>query len=295
MVGPGADAALLRLGRARAAARRRAASRSPTDSNPRACALDPRRGTALVLAEGSPTWPASGRTPAAVVNCLNFGNPEHPEVMWQLSECIDGMAEACRALVAPGHRRQRQPLQRERRGRHRSTPVSECSGWSTPCSASARDGVVVTSTRRLARRPRAGDGSFPLDGTRWAAECRGHRAGAVPAVDFDAHGRLRPRGRAGGGAGRRRGPGLVAAVHDVSGGGLAVAAGRDGGRVGHRLRGGARPTRPGCSPSCPPASSSPRATPTRCAPGPRRPGCPQPCSAGPAATASRWGTRGSSR
>ena len=39
--------------------------------------------------------------------------------MWQLSECIDGMAEACRALVAAGHRRQRQPLQRERRGRHR--------------------------------------------------------------------------------------------------------------------------------------------------------------------------------
>ena len=42
-----------------------------------------------------------GATPVAVVNCLNFGNPEHPEVMWQLSECIDGMAEACRALSLP--------------------------------------------------------------------------------------------------------------------------------------------------------------------------------------------------
>ena len=42
-----------------------------------------------------------GARPLAVVNCLNFGNPEHPEVMWQLSEAIDGMAEACRALGLP--------------------------------------------------------------------------------------------------------------------------------------------------------------------------------------------------
>ena len=72
-----------------------------TDSNPRACALDPRRGTALVLAEGVANLACVGATPVAVVNCLNFGNPEHPEVMWQLSECIDGMAEACRALSLP--------------------------------------------------------------------------------------------------------------------------------------------------------------------------------------------------
>ena len=72
-----------------------------TDSNPRACALDPRAGTALTLAEGVANLACVGATPVAVVNCLNFGNPEHPEVMWQLSECIDGMAEACRALSLP--------------------------------------------------------------------------------------------------------------------------------------------------------------------------------------------------
>ena len=60
-----------------------------------------RRGTALVLAEAVANLACVGATPAAVVNCLNFGNPEHPEVMWQLSECIDGMAEACRALALP--------------------------------------------------------------------------------------------------------------------------------------------------------------------------------------------------
>ena len=42
-----------------------------------------------------------GARPLGLVNCLNFGNPEHPEVMWQLSEAIDGMAEACRAFDLP--------------------------------------------------------------------------------------------------------------------------------------------------------------------------------------------------
>ena len=45
--------------------------------------------------------PCVGARPVALVNCLNFGNPEHPEVMWQLSEAIDGMAEACRAFGVP--------------------------------------------------------------------------------------------------------------------------------------------------------------------------------------------------
>ena len=43
----------------------------------------------------------AGARPLAVVNCLNFGNPEHPEVMWQLSEAIDGLAETCRAIGLP--------------------------------------------------------------------------------------------------------------------------------------------------------------------------------------------------
>ena len=47
------------------------------------------------------TWPASGPARWPLVNCLNFGNPEHPEVMWQLSEAIDGMAEACSAFGVP--------------------------------------------------------------------------------------------------------------------------------------------------------------------------------------------------
>ena len=100
VAGPGADAALLRLAGPGLPPSERGVALT-TDSNPRACALDPRAGPALVLAEGVANLACVGATPAAVVNCLNFGNPEHPEVMWQLSECIDGMAESCRALALP--------------------------------------------------------------------------------------------------------------------------------------------------------------------------------------------------
>ncbi len=100
VAGPGADAALLRLAGPGLPPSTRGVAVT-TDSNPRACALDPRAGTALVLAEGVANLACVGATPAAVVNCLNFGNPEHPEVMWQLSETIDGMADACRALSLP--------------------------------------------------------------------------------------------------------------------------------------------------------------------------------------------------
>ena len=61
----------------------------------------PRRGTAIVVAEALLNLACVGARPLALVNCLNFGNPEHPEVMWQLSEAIDGMAEACRAFGIP--------------------------------------------------------------------------------------------------------------------------------------------------------------------------------------------------
>ncbi len=100
VVGPGRDAALLRLAGPGLPTTSRGLALS-TDSNPRWCALDPRIGTALTVAEGVANLACVGASAKAVVNCLNFGNPEHPEVMWQLSEAIDGMAEACRTLELP--------------------------------------------------------------------------------------------------------------------------------------------------------------------------------------------------
>ncbi len=100
VIGPGADAALLRLAGPGLPASSRGMSLS-TDSNPRWGSLDPRAATAATVAEGVANLACTGAVPEAVVNCLNFGNPEHPEVMWQLSESIDGMADACRALGLP--------------------------------------------------------------------------------------------------------------------------------------------------------------------------------------------------
>ena len=98
--GPGGDAAVLRLAAPGLPPSERGLALT-TDSNPTWCAIDPRAGTAATVAEGALNVACAGARPMAVVNCLNFGNPEHPEVMWQLSEAIDGMSEACLALGLP--------------------------------------------------------------------------------------------------------------------------------------------------------------------------------------------------
>jgi len=72
-----------------------------TDSNGRWCWLAPRVGAMAAVAEAARNVACSGARPIAATNCLNFGNPEKPEIMWQFSEVIDGMAEACAALDVP--------------------------------------------------------------------------------------------------------------------------------------------------------------------------------------------------
>jgi phosphoribosylformylglycinamidine synthase len=95
VVGPGGDAAVLRLkGTRRALA-------LTTDGTARFCALDPRTGAQLTVLEAASNIACVGGMPRALVNCLNFGNPEHPEVMWQFAEVVEGMSAACRALGIP--------------------------------------------------------------------------------------------------------------------------------------------------------------------------------------------------
>ena len=101
VVGPGGDATVLRLKHPTTGVDTGRALALTTDGNHRWCAVDPRVGTAWVVAESMLNLACVGARPLAVVNCLNFGNPEHPEVMWQLSEAVDGMGEACRALHIP--------------------------------------------------------------------------------------------------------------------------------------------------------------------------------------------------
>ena len=72
-----------------------------TDGNGRYCYLNPRRGAMLALAEAARNVACAGGLPIGGTNCLNFGNPERPEIMWQLVEAIEGLADACRALDIP--------------------------------------------------------------------------------------------------------------------------------------------------------------------------------------------------
>ena len=72
-----------------------------TDANGRYCQLDPYKGAQLALAEAYRNVAASGAKPLAVTNCLNFGSPENPEVMWQFKQATTGLADACLELEIP--------------------------------------------------------------------------------------------------------------------------------------------------------------------------------------------------
>jgi phosphoribosylformylglycinamidine synthase len=93
--GPGGEAGVMRLkGTQRGLA-------MALDGNSRWCYLDPKLGAAHAVAEAARKVACTGATPIAATNCLNFGNPEKPEIMAQLSNAIDGIAEACTALGTP--------------------------------------------------------------------------------------------------------------------------------------------------------------------------------------------------
>jgi phosphoribosylformylglycinamidine synthase len=95
LVLPGSDAAVLRIkgtGKAVAVA---------TDGNGRYGYLDPWQGGALAVAEAARNVVCAGGRPLAMTDCLNFGSPERPEIMWQFAEAVDGIAAACRVLGIP--------------------------------------------------------------------------------------------------------------------------------------------------------------------------------------------------
>jgi phosphoribosylformylglycinamidine synthase len=95
VVGPGSDAAVIRIkGTAKALA-------MTLDGPAFHIAQNPREGARAMVAEACRNIVCSGARPLAATNCLNFGNPEHPEVMWQFSEVVDGMTEACKAFGTP--------------------------------------------------------------------------------------------------------------------------------------------------------------------------------------------------
>ena len=212
VVAPGADAAVLRLKAPGLPATERGVALS-VDGNGRWCAVDPRAGTAMLVAEATLNVACGGGRPIAVVNCLNFGNPEHPEVMWELAEAIDGMGDACRALHLPvigGN----VSLYNESRGADIDpTPVIGVLGLVDSVERPLPGvGLVEGSDVLLLGDPHAQG----LGGSLWAAH-HGRRGGPLPALDLELHARLLDLVR---GLVTDR---LVTAVHDVSEGGLGVA------------------------------------------------------------------------
>jgi phosphoribosylformylglycinamidine synthase len=100
VIGPGGEAGVMRIKGTGAPGHERGLAMA-LDGNGRWCYLNPKLGAMHAVAEAARKVACTGATPVAATNCLNFGNPEKPEIMAQLSAAIDGIAEACTALGTP--------------------------------------------------------------------------------------------------------------------------------------------------------------------------------------------------
>ncbi len=186
------------------------------DGNSRWCAVDPRLGAAMVVAESALNVALVGADPACLVDCLNFGNPEHPVVMWQLSEAIDGISEACKALNIPVV------------GGNVSF-YNEANGADIdPTPVVTTLGVVSTLVRKppgigftgKAKLVLIGDTERNLAGSRWAYQLKNDRAGMLPRLDLEKHRAVIALVK---GLVSDSEEFAVTAMHDVSDGGLALA------------------------------------------------------------------------
>jgi phosphoribosylformylglycinamidine synthase subunit PurL len=207
MVGPGSDAAVVRIkGTKKALALK-------TDGNGRYCWLDPFAGARLAVAEACRNVVAAGATPIGATNCLNFGNPERPEVMGQLVRAIAGIREACLALDVPitgGN----VSLYNETEGRAiYPTPILGVVGIVDDAervltSWFKEEGDVVYLL---------GDTSDDLGGSELVQVVHGAAAGRPPRLDLDAEKRMH------GLVLEAAAAGWLRSAHDCSDGGLAVA------------------------------------------------------------------------
>ena len=211
VVGPGSDAAVLRIkGTGKAIA-------LSIDGNSRYCYLDPYRGGQIAVAEVCRNLSCVGAEPLALTDCLNFGNPERPDVYYQLEWCIRGMARACRFLGVPvvsGN----VSLYNESRGQAiYPTPVLGGLGLLEEASRHCRSafpagGLTVALLGRSNLHPRKSD----LAGSEYLQVIHELVAGR-PALDLSLERSVQELCR------QAIKQGVVASAHDCSDGGLAVA------------------------------------------------------------------------
>jgi phosphoribosylformylglycinamidine synthase subunit PurL len=191
-----------------------------TDGNGRCCRLDPYLGTQLALSEAYRNVAATGARPLAVTNCLNFGSPEDPAVMWQFAEAVRGLADGCAALGVPVT------------GGNVSFYNQTGTVAVLPTPVIGVLGVHDDVRRRVGIGfPAAVDGTGQgpagiillgrtgpeFGGSAWAHVRHGHLGGRPPSPDLEAERRLAALLVA------AAADGLLAAAHDLSDGGLAVA------------------------------------------------------------------------
>ena len=210
-VRPGGDAAVVRIAAGNEKHARKGIALS-VGANGRYCLLDPHLGAMHAVAECARNISCVGGEPLAISDCLNFGNPEKPEIMWQFAECVRGIADACRALGTPvvsGN----VSLYNETEGRAiLPTPTVAMVGLVEPVERTcvswfrqAGDLVVLVGALR-----------GEVGGSEYLA-MRGHEAGRPPSLDLALEKAVQATVR------RSVREGVLSSAHDCSDGGLAVA------------------------------------------------------------------------
>jgi phosphoribosylformylglycinamidine synthase len=217
VLGPGSESGVMRIkGTKRGLA-------MALDGNSRWCYLDPKLGASLAVAEAARKVACSGAKPVAATNCLNFGNPEKPEIMAQFSATIDGLREACLALETPitgGN----VSLYNETRGEGiYPTPVIGIVGILDDVSLAVPSNFISAGDTVLLLRPsqkvsdqEAKDEVISFGSSEFARAIIGTVWGAPPALNLESEASLH-RCMAELAAGR-----LIRSARDVSDGGLAV-------------------------------------------------------------------------
>ena len=183
------------------------------DGNGRYSRLDPYAGAQLALAEAYRNVAATGARPLAVTNCLNFGAPDDPAVMWQFGEAVRGLADACSTLGVPVTGGNVSFYNQTGQAAIHPTPVVGVLG----VHDDVRDRVTIGFAAPGASVVLLGDTRPEFGGSAWAQVTHGHLGGRPPQVSLTAERQLALTLMAAA-AGR-----LLDAAHDLSDGGLAVA------------------------------------------------------------------------
>jgi phosphoribosylformylglycinamidine synthase subunit PurL len=197
-----------------------------TDGNGRYAKLDPYHGAQLALAEAYRNVAATGAKPLAVTDCLNFGSPEDPEVMWQFAEATRGLADACQILGTPVTGGNVSFYNQTNNVPIHPTPIVGVLGVIDDVTRRTRSAFTEEGHILLL----LGDTRDEFGGSEWAHVVHGHLGGLPPKVDLERE-RLLAEVLI---AGSR--DGMLSAAHDLSDGGLVQAVAESAIRGGQGVR-----------------------------------------------------------